>query len=456
MQRKLSAIGLALPLALLAACADTDSLPLEPGAVASVRQEAGRGKTSLDLIEEDVAAGALDRASANLYRAYAVFDPARLPARYRSSERGKDATLSMVLMARDWDRLSPATRQEILDIQAKGFADLKETVETSHFVLHYTDQGNNAVPPVDANANGVSDFIDAAAESWERIWRRELVELGYPAPLGTPALKFHAYYKDILYYGYTVADNVELLATSPVPLGIGSAYIVVENDFYGFPPNDVDVTGTEPVRVGALQVTQAHEFMHASQFNINLYQSGWLFESHATWAEDAVYAGRGAARRIRRNLGGRQAIRSRRVRAGHLGLHTGRALGDSTPAQRDPSDARRVSRGRHRGPRHEPDAEPRALGPGRELHRVRPRGRGGSLAVSFDGMDGYAWRALLVMTPANGHAAPSVAEITLGAGSAGGATVSGFGTRWGKVTLVPTIADRPGEAVPFSYAADIQ
>jgi hypothetical protein len=85
-----------------------------------------------------------------------------------------------------------------------------------------------------------------------------------------------------------------------------------------------------------------------------------------------------------------------------------------------------------------------------------PGGAEGSLAVSFDGMDGYAWRALLVMTPANGHAAPSVAEITLGAGSAGGATVSGFGTRWGKVTLVPTIADRPGEAVPFSYAADIQ
>ncbi|HJR17972.1 MAG TPA: DUF6055 domain-containing protein, partial [Gemmatimonadales bacterium] len=23
--------------------------------------------------------------------------------------------------------------------------------------------------------------------------------------------------------------------------------------------------------------------------NINVYQSGWLFESHATWAEDAVY-----------------------------------------------------------------------------------------------------------------------------------------------------------------------
>ena len=38
-------------------------------------------------------------------------------------------------------------------------------------------------------------------------------------------------------------------------------------------------------------MTQAHEFMHALQFNINVYQSGWLMESHATWAEDAVYDG---------------------------------------------------------------------------------------------------------------------------------------------------------------------
>lgn len=31
--------------------------------------------------------------------------------------------------------------------------------------------------------------------------------------------------------------------------------------------------------------------MHAVQFNINVYGSGWLMESHATWAEDAVYDG---------------------------------------------------------------------------------------------------------------------------------------------------------------------
>ena len=110
-------------------------------------------------------------------------------------------------------------------------------------------------------------------------------------PVGNPALKFHVYYRDFAFYGVTYPENVQLTATSPVPLGTASGYIEVENDFAGFPPNDVDVTGTETIRLGALRVTQAHEFMHACQFNINVFQSGWLFESHATWAEDAVYDG---------------------------------------------------------------------------------------------------------------------------------------------------------------------
>src|SRR5919107_3211220 len=250
----------------------------------------GNGPTSLDLIEADYGDGLLDRENANRYRQYAVSAPGKLPAKYRSTAVGKDATYSMLLMARDWDRLSSATKQEILDIRRNGYGNLSDTVTTQHFVLHYTTQGNNAVPARDADRNGTPDFIDVAAQSWEEVWEREINQLRYPAPKGTPAQKFHVYYRDFFYYGVCYAENVELTATSPVPLGTASAYIEVENDFYGFPPNDVDVPGAE-VRSGALKVTQAHEFMHASQFNINVYQSGWLMESHATWAEDAVYDG---------------------------------------------------------------------------------------------------------------------------------------------------------------------
>src|SRR3712207_5603402 len=96
-------------------------------------QGGGNGKSSLELIEDDYTAGALDKENANRYRSYAVFAPSKLPQKYQSSVVGKDATESMVRQALEWDGLSKSTQQEILDLRANGFANLKEAVETEHF-----------------------------------------------------------------------------------------------------------------------------------------------------------------------------------------------------------------------------------------------------------------------------------------------------------------------------------
>jgi hypothetical protein len=77
----------------------------------------------------------------------------------------------------------------------------------------------------------------------------------------------------------------------------------------------------------------------------------------------------------------------------------------------------------------------------------------GTITVSFDGADGFAWRAFAVASDARGR--NSVIPIPLDGASAGSVAISGFGTRWKKVTLVPTIADRPGAEVPYSYRAEV-
>jgi len=473
------------------------------------------GKSSLDLIEEDYAAGLLDKNNVNKYREYAVSLPGKLPSKYRSAEKGKDATYSMVLMARDWDQLSAATKQEILDIRANGLSQLNETVTTPHFVLHYTSQGNEAVPAQDADRNGISDFIDAAAESWETVWEREIVQLKYPTPVGTPAQKFHVYYRDLRsYYGVTYADNVVLQQTSPVALGTASAYIIIENDFAeNFPANDVDVTGDEVIRAGALRVTQAHEFMHAIQFNINVYQSGWLFESHATWAEDAVYDGindwrwyinsflvnpdlpvfnryvYGSAffmnylsetygvdvtRQIwfqAKTKSTPDAVLDAAFKGSWEAMKTFAAaeylldISDFTSdgASVIPRPSRLFIRARH-------SSYPVAVAvpaSTNQLANRAPWGLGanfieflpdqaGDLSITFDGADGFAWRGSVVATPARGSGATSETPVVLNSGSFGSISVRDFGSRWSKVTLIPTIADRPGREVPFSYTAEIQ
>ena len=62
----------------------------------------------------------------------------------------------------------------------------------------------------------------------------------------------------------------------------------------------------------------------------------------------------------------------------------------------------------------------------------------------------------MVLTPANGQGSGSTATLTLDGGSAGSAAITGFGTRWSRVTLVPTIAGTAGAQVPFTYGAALE
>jgi hypothetical protein len=167
MRRLPLALVLCALLVVLTACRDDPAAPR--GAPRFAWGGPAEGPSSLDLIERDYAAGLLDRDNANRYRQFAVSAPDRLPARFRSAAIGKDATHSMLQMALDWDRLSAATQQEILELQADGFGQLQESLETEHVTLHYTTRGGHAVPPRDGDGNGIPDCIDVAAASWERV-----------------------------------------------------------------------------------------------------------------------------------------------------------------------------------------------------------------------------------------------------------------------------------------------
>jgi hypothetical protein len=502
--------------ALVISCSDQQDSPTGPSGGSKPALGAGQaaGKSSLELIEEDYAGGLLDKNNANRYREYAVSLPGKLPAKYRTNAIGKDATYSLLLMAREWNQLSASTKQEILDIRANGLSKLKETLTTPHFILHYSSQGEQAVPAQDDDRNGIPDYIDIAAESWETVWNREIVQLGYPTPVGTPTLKFHVYYKDLgSYYGVTYSDNVVLQTTTPVPYGTASAYIVVENDFHeGFPRNDEDVTGFEFIRSGALKVTQAHEFMHAIQFNINVYQSGWLFESHATWAEDAVYDGINDWRWYINSflINPDAPIFNRYVYGSAFfmnylsetyGVDVTRQIWIAAKENTTPDAVRIAAFGKSWEPikafapaeyllnisdftKDGPSVIPRpnrlpvrrhssypvsvAVAPStnQEANRA-PWGLGanfveflpdspGTLTVTFDGEDGFAWRAEIVAIPARGNGAAVESPMTLKADASGSFTLPDFGSRWSKVVLVPTIAAAEGREVPYSYSATVK
>lgn len=164
---------------------------------------------------------------------------------------------------------------------AEGRPDLDQILETEHFIIHYTEEGENAAD---------EDYVEAAAEIVELVWQMEIEEMGWPAPPTDGDVggdeRFDMYLLNLCgdeaLYGYAQpegeqGDNPN---TDEVEQYAISSYLVVDNDF-----DDDCFQGGE----GDLLTTVAHEFNHNIQFGYDVADAhGWYYESTATWLETQV------------------------------------------------------------------------------------------------------------------------------------------------------------------------
>jgi hypothetical protein len=67
-----------------------------------------------------------------------------------------------------------------------------------------------------------------------------------------------------------------------------------------------------------------------------------------------------------------------------------------------------------------------------------------------------AWRVLVALTPKSGSGSATVIPISLNAQAQGTLEVSGFGTRWSKAVLMPTIVDRTDGEFTYAYGAGLE
>ncbi len=72
-----------------------------------------REKSSAELIKAAYARGEINYDEQMLYLVYSVFEPESLPLEYQSDVPYKDATPIILEVKRNWEQLSPATRDKI-------------------------------------------------------------------------------------------------------------------------------------------------------------------------------------------------------------------------------------------------------------------------------------------------------------------------------------------------------
>lgn len=247
---------------------------------------------SIKLLQRAYERGEMDFQTALNYKLYAVLkkNKNRLPKEYQSDEPIKSAT-PIIVEARENAHLLYKENEFILhrptdsddnDYYGDGIAVWTHNSSGGNFKIHYTEDtaDDDAVYGSDGDQGTVPQYVTDLAGYLDNAWTQIITTMGYTAPPsdGTAGgdSRFDVYLVNMSSYGYTTYDS------SP-----SNVYIVMDNDFTGFPANlDSDN------RQGAQKITAAHEFFHASQFQYttNLSANAWWMEATATWMEDVLYS----------------------------------------------------------------------------------------------------------------------------------------------------------------------
>lgn len=214
----------------------------------------------------------------------AIQNPEKLPDKYQllatSTTTIKCPTGILFEIKQNWDRLSPETQQYFSTSLARTSTAFTYNSPSGYFKLHYDTTGTDGVNPEDLNTNFIPDFIELMAEYCDSALYHHQT-LGYllpptDYPQGGDSL-YDIYFEESSYYGKTVPE-----APGPESWSDFTSYIVLNNDFLGFAPNN-DPEGNMQ---GAAKVTCIHEFHHAIQLAYDGTEGIWYLELDATHIEE--------------------------------------------------------------------------------------------------------------------------------------------------------------------------
>ncbi|MCD4686265.1 MAG: hypothetical protein K8S97_10050 [Anaerolineae bacterium] len=171
------------------------------------------------------------------------------------------------------------------------------TYGTTHFLIHYTFSGIDAIDPTDTDNDNTPDWVAEVAAVLETVWRVEVDQLGWPAPLPDNGeggdTRFDVYLMELFSQnlaGY-VSPNGGFVGDNPyTPREETSAafgFMVLENDYVDpSPPNGLQVWPPEQW----LRIIAAHEFNHMLQIAITgNHWMRWWYEATANWMETMVF-----------------------------------------------------------------------------------------------------------------------------------------------------------------------
>mgnify|MGYP001256758188 CR=1 FL=1 len=195
----------------------------------------------------------------------------------------------------DWDKLESTTQKTLAKTVAllpswvgNQTSESKFNLPGGRFLIHYTTTGADAPPLTDADTNGVPDWVETVAQTFENV-ATTYSGLGWHlAPTANNSM-YDIYLRNLVnisidgrivtLYGQTTTSQFQ---PSPGFSKASASYIEIDKDFTN--------TRFGPYApLDSLRITAAHEYHHAIQYGYNYYFDIWYAEATSTWMEDELY-----------------------------------------------------------------------------------------------------------------------------------------------------------------------
>ncbi len=211
-------------------------------------------------------------------------------------------------LSHDWNKLEPATQKAL----AKTVASLPAWVGNAagerqfslpggRFLIHYTTTGADAPPQIDNDFDGIPDWVETVAQTFESV-ASEYYNRGWRLASTANNSRYDIYLRNLV--NITINGKIVTLYGQATPglmlpssgfTNAATSYIEIDNDFaediYTKPYKNNDIPAYTYTPLQSLQVTAAHEYHHAIQYGYNYYFDIWYAEATSTWHEDELYDG---------------------------------------------------------------------------------------------------------------------------------------------------------------------
>jgi len=192
-------------------------------------------------------------------------------------DRATCGTMAVMERLSNWHHLAAAKKETLAFLFQRPGLNESVLSPSGHFLIHFNRTGVHAVDATDKDQNGIPDYVDETALTFDRVWEKEIQGLGYNPPPSDDDGIYDVYIKNLSLqnaYGLTYPINY--------PDTITPSYMEIDNNFTDSIYHTKGLAG--------LHVTAAHEFHHAIQFGYYAdFDAAWWQEMTAVWMEDVVY-----------------------------------------------------------------------------------------------------------------------------------------------------------------------